>query len=189
MVVGTSGSGKTTFASALARRLGTVHIELDALHWGPSWTPVEHAVLRTRVAAAVAGGAWVIDGNYGSVRDLIWSRADALVWLDYPLPLTVWRLVRRTLGRIRRQEELWGTGNREAFGKVFFGRDSLLVWALTSHGRHRREYPALLAGPHAHLQVHRFRSPRAADAWLRTLSPAPGVPTAPHPAAPGGRPQ
>lgn len=165
--MGTSGSGKTTFAKALARRLGSVAIELDALHWGADWTPVPREVLRARVAATVAGEAWVVDGNYGSVRDITWSRADTLVWLDYPLALAVFRMLRRTLGRLRRQEELWGTGNREELGNVLFGRHSLLVWALTSHGRHRREYPQLLAGEYAHLRVHRFRSPRAAEAWLR----------------------
>ncbi len=38
-VVGTTGSGKTTLARQLARRLGISHLELDALHWDANWTP------------------------------------------------------------------------------------------------------------------------------------------------------
>ena len=171
VVVGTSGAGKTTFAEALAGRLAVPHVELDALHWGPRWTPAPREVLRARVAEAVAAPTWVLDGNYGAVRDLTWRRADTLVWLDYPLPLIMARLVRRTLGRMHRREELWGTGNREEWGNAVFARDSLFRWALSSHGRHRREFPGLLTGEYAHLSSHRFRSPAAAGAWLAAVAP------------------
>src|SRR5437879_13025455 len=79
-VVGSTGSGKTTFARDLARRLGVPHVELDALNWGPSWTMVPVDVFKERVARAVEGDAWVIDGNYGGrgARDLVWPRADSL---------------------------------------------------------------------------------------------------------------
>src|SRR4051794_37995613 len=99
VVVGTSGSGKTTLAATLARRLCVPHVELDALHWGPHWTAVDPADFRARVAAAVAGPAWVCDGNYSPVRDLVWARADTLVWLDYPMGLVFRRVLFRTLRR------------------------------------------------------------------------------------------
>jgi adenylate kinase family enzyme len=89
-VVGTSGSGKTTFAIELARRLDVPHIEIDEMFWGPGWTPTSRDALRERLAAALDGPAWVVDGNYGSVRDVVWSRADTVVWLDYPLRLVLW---------------------------------------------------------------------------------------------------
>ena len=175
VVVGASGSGKTTFAAALAARLGVPHVELDALHWGPRWTPAPPETLRARAAAATAAPAWVVDGNYGALRDLTWGRADALVWLDYPLPVVVARLVRRTLTRMWRREELWGTGNREEWGNVFFARNSLLRWAVGQHRRQRRRYPALLAGEFARLPKHRFRSPAAAARWLQAIAPAPAL--------------
>jgi adenylate kinase family enzyme len=172
VVFGTAGSGKTTFAGALAARLGVPHVELDALHWGPRWTPVAAETLRARVVAATESGGWVVDGNYASLRDLTWERADTLVWLDPPLPLVVARLVRRTLTRMWRREELWGTGNREEWGNAFFARDSLLRWAVGQHRHQRRTFPGLLAGEYARLRCHRFRSPGAAAAWLRTVAPA-----------------
>lgn len=172
VVVGVTGSGKTTLAQAVARRLGLPHIELDALFWGPNWTPSPREAFRARAAESLAGPAWVTDGNYSSLRDLIWPRAQALIWLDFSLPVVMWRLARRTAQRVARGTVLWN-GNRERLAHQL-NRESLFLWALKTHPRHRRDYPALLALPeHAHLQVARLRSPRAAEVWLRQLPASP----------------
>ena len=172
-VVGTTGSGKTHLARQIAVRLGVPHVELDALHWEPNWTMAETARFRDRVACAVAEGAWVVDGNYSKVRDIVWPRAEVLVWLDYPLSVSLWRLTRRTLTRIVTGEELWGT-NRESVRNTFLSRDSLILWAIRTHGRHRREFAELPRRPeYAHLAVVRLRSPSETRMWLEGL-PASG---------------
>ncbi len=169
IVVGNSGAGKSTFASRLAARLGASHVELDALHWEPNWTEAPWDVFRERLAAAIDCEGWVVDGNYSRVRDLTWARADTLVWLDYPLPLVLLRLTRRTIRRVFRREELWN-GNRENLRTWIFSRDSLYVWVLTTHRRRKRETLAGLADfAYVHLRAVRFRSPRAAEAWLASL--------------------
>src|SRR5213594_2068303 len=99
-VVGTTGAGKTTLARQLAQRLGLRHVELDALYWEPNWTSATTGVFRERTAQALSGDSWVVDGNYGRVRDIIWSRADTIIWLDYSLPVIFWRLVWRTFWRV-----------------------------------------------------------------------------------------
>jgi adenylate kinase family enzyme len=83
-VVGATGAGKSTLAERLARGLDVPLVGLDALLWGEAWTPAAAADFRARVAAAAAGPAWVMAGNDGAVRDLLWPRADTIVWLDYP---------------------------------------------------------------------------------------------------------
>lgn len=172
VVVGGSGSGKTTLARELSRRLDAPHIELDALHWGPDWTPNED--FQDRVAEALAGEAWVIDGGYSAVRDLIWSRATALVWLDYPLPTILFRQVRRTFRRIRTREEMWN-GNRETL-RVHLCRDGILWWSLTTHRKRRLKYAALLRQPEfAHLNVFRHPSPSATREWLDRVTTAPDL--------------
>ena len=171
VVVGTTGSGKTTVARRLAQLLGVAHVELDALNWQPGWVDLnvhDSPEFRRRVEAAVlASEAWVVDGNYRRARDVVWPRAMAVVWLDYPLWLIMWRLFRRTVRRAWTREELWN-GNREKLRTHFLSRDSLFLWALQSHSRTRREYPVLLTQPeHAHLWVFRHRSPRETEHWLR----------------------
>ncbi len=166
VVVGSTAAGKTTMANALAQRFGLRHVELDALHWEANWTPAATDVLRERVAAALSADGWVVDGNYSAVRDLVWPRADTLVWLDYPLPLILMRLTRRTFVRVASRLELWN-GNRERFYTQFFTRDSLYLWVLQTYRRRRREFAHLVADPaNAHLAVVHLRSPRAAAAWL-----------------------
>ncbi len=168
VVASSPGAGKTTLAREVAARIGAPHIELDALFWGPRWTPVSAGEYHRRVTDAVARERWVLDGNYHSVRDLIWPRADTVVWLDYPLRIAYPRLVRRTLERLRAGEELWpGTGNRESFRLLFLSWDSILWWALRTYRGRRKRFEADLAEPHhAHLLVIRLRSPRRAEEWL-----------------------
>jgi len=162
-VTGASCNGKSTLARALAERLGVPYTELDALHHGPNWTEASAGELRERVEAVMgASDGWVIDGGYrGKLGDLVWERADAVVWLDLPLPLILGRLVRRTHGRIRRGEELWN-GNRESWRNMFWGWDKLFPWTVRAHFRHRREYPALME----RFNVVRLRSAREVQALL-----------------------
>jgi adenylate kinase family enzyme len=171
VVVGSTGAGKTTMAAALSERLDIAHVELDALHWETGWTAASTPEFRARVSLALAGDAWVVDGNYQSVRDLVWPRAEAMVWLDYDLPVILWRLTRRTAHRLRTDHELWN-GNREQL-RMVLSRESLFLWALKTHGKRRKEYPAFLQEPeHHHLQLVRLPSPRAAEQWLSTVSSA-----------------
>ncbi len=121
IVVGTTGSGKSTLGEALARRLSADFVELDALYWGADWQPAETELFRARITAATQGERWVLAGNYSKSRPLTWTRTDTLIWLDYPFPLVFGRLLRRTVRRIVTQEDLWGN-NRETWRKSFFDR-------------------------------------------------------------------
>ena len=122
--------------------------------------------MRARVTSAIAGETWVVDGNYAVVRDLVWARADTVVWLDLPLRTVLRRYATRTVRRITMGEELW-SGNRERL-RFLLGRDSLLWWILSTYRRRRREYPERLAA-HPEITAVRLRSPREARAWLETL--------------------
>ena len=170
IIIGTSGSGKSVLGAAAAKRLGVPFLELDAYFWLPGWVQVTSEVFRQKVGEAVAAEAWVAGGNYSVARDLIWGRADTLVWLDYPLRLTLWRLLRRTVTRIVTQEDLWQTGNRETWVKQFMSRESLFLWAVNSHERQAQQFPELLKqAEYAHLKVHRFYKPSEAENWLGSL--------------------
>lgn len=181
VIVGTSGSGKSTLGAQIAARLKIKFVELDALHWQKNWQEAPTPLFRERVSEALLDAQWVVGGNYSKARDLIWSQADTLIWLDYSVLLCLWRLLRRTLKRIITQEDLWGTGNRETWRAQFFSRHSLFIWVFKSHWRHQREYHRLLAQPeYMHLDVHHFTRSQQAEIWLQTL-PHPTANQEPHP--------
>jgi adenylate kinase family enzyme len=171
VVVGATGCGKSTLAERLARRLGLGFIELDGLFWKPGWVESSKAEFRARVDAATRAPGWVLAGNYGMCRDIVWPRAEAVIWLDYPFLLILGRLLRRTWQRWRRQELLWGT-NIEPLGVHLrmWSKDSLVNSLFRTYWLRKRTYPLLLAQPeHAHLRVYRFSHPRQTEAWFRAL--------------------
>jgi adenylate kinase family enzyme len=169
-VVGSSGSGKTTFGAQLAARLGIPHIELDAIWWGANWTHLDAETFARRVDTATAADAWVCDGNFSAVRPIVLERADTVVWLDLPLRTCLARILRRTARRIRSGEQLWA-GNRESWREVFVGRKALFWWLVTQHRRKRRDYEARFeAVDPGRLRVLRFRTSVDADRWLSSLS-------------------
>jgi len=171
-VVGSAGAGKTTLAQRLAQRLALPHVELDAIFWGPNWTPVPRDLFREKVGRALDGPAWATDGNYSAARDIVWGRADTLVWLDYALPLVMWRVTRRTMRRALTGQVLW-SGNQERLRTALLSSDSLILYALRTHHRRRRDYARLARQPeYAHLHVVRLHSPSEAQRWLRSLSQA-----------------
>lgn len=167
-VIGTTGSGKSTLAENIAHRLHIPHVELDALFWQPDWKESPWDVMRPRVEAFTRGPAWVTDGNYGFCRDIVWSRLQAVVWLDYSLPLILWRLWWRTWRRVLQREYLWGT-NYERLWSQFFSRESIFWWAIQTFNRRRKIYNDLFtSNEYAHLKMYHFNSPRETEAWLRS---------------------
>jgi adenylate kinase family enzyme len=171
VVVGTTSSGKSTLAKRLADKLGYDFIELDALHWEPNWQEAPLEVFRQRVETATQAPAWIVAGNYSSVRDIVWSRAEAVIWLDYPFWIVFWRLTRRIFRRWWYQEELWN-GNREKLWWHFklWSDESLFKWLFKTYWRRKREIPALLSAPeHHHLQLIHLKHPNETEAWLKGL--------------------
>ena len=166
IVVGTTGAGKSTLAAALSARLGVPHIEFDAYRHGPNWAETPDDVFRAQIADAISADRWIADGNYSLARDIVWPRATAIVWLDYPFPVVFWRLWRRTWSRGIHRTELWN-GNREDLWRHFLTGDSLFLWQIKTHWRRRRQLTEALAQPeYAHLRVLRFRHPKEANEWL-----------------------
>lgn len=169
-VIGTSCSGKTTFATHLASILRVKHIELDTLYWLPNWVPRSTDDFRSLTTEAVSAERWVADGNYGSVRDIVWSRATALIWLNYSFPVVVSRALRRTTRRVIDKQALF-SGNRETFRKAFLSRDSILWWVVQTHRRLRKEYPIVFQEPqHQHLHVFVLNTPRETAQLLHHIA-------------------
>ena len=169
VVVGASCSGKTTLAKAISQRLGVPHFEIDATVWGPNWSLPSDEQLLAHVKSRIASDAWVIDGVFPEHRDLVWARADTLIWLNYPMTLVFTRALRRTLKRCITREPL-GNHNVETWRRTFFSSNSQLLWVIHSWRKRRRDYPKILRRPEfRHLRVFQFTNPRRSDAWVATL--------------------
>jgi adenylate kinase family enzyme len=167
-VVGCSGSCKTTLARALARELDSPYVELDSIFHQPGWTELSDGEFQARVNEATTSDTWVVDGNYSLVRDIVWDKADTVVWFDLPYATVLARTVRRTVRRVVTREELWN-GNKEPYSNLWSWnpKTSIIAWTATRHGKYRRRYLAAEADPRwARLRFVRLRSQREADAFL-----------------------
>jgi hypothetical protein len=130
-LTGASGNGKTTLASELARLLAVPFVDLEGASRG-------------QAAELLAGDAWVVDATHERVLgDLVLSRAEKLVWLDLPLPLVLWRALRRD------------------------GRVALATFR--AHISNRRSVPAR-AARHPHLRLVRLRTGRQVREFLGKLT-------------------
>ncbi len=154
--------------------MGSPHVELDSIYHQPGWTPLGDEEFRSRVAAATEGPRWVVDGNYSAVRDLVWGRADTVVWFDLAYVTALWRTIRRTVRRTLTREELWN-GNREPLSNLwsFKPETSIIAWTATRHGVYRRRYRAAERDPRwARLRFVRLRSQGEVDGFLTGVTAA-----------------
>ena len=179
VVVGTSGAGKTTLARRIAALLELRYIELDAINWQSGWrdlTRHDPEEFVRRVSEAIEAEAWVVDGNYGPVRERVWQCATHLVWLDYERPVIMARVIPRSLIRAILRTELWA-GNRERWRHML--RPSHPIrWAWSTWDRRRRETAELLAQREcAHLVVLRLRRPREVESAVNRLIEAASIQT------------
>jgi adenylate kinase family enzyme len=158
-------------AEKLASRLGVDHVELDRLFHLPGWTELPPDEFRRQVADLIGTDGWVVDGNYLAVRDLVWARADTVVWLDPPRAVVMGRVISRSLARVLLRRELWN-GNRERW-RFLFSMDpakSIIVWAWTQHRAYRNRYSTAMSDPAlVHLTFLRLRSGSEAERWLASV--------------------
>ena len=153
---------------ALARALDAPNIELDAIFHQPGWTPLDDETFKARVAEVTGRARWVVDGNYSAVRDIVWERADTVVWFDLPYVTVMARTIRRTVRRTVTRQQLWN-GNKEPWSNLFsFNPEkSIIAWAATRHRVYRQRYGAAEQDARWDgLRFVRLRSQREADAFL-----------------------
>ena len=170
VVVGTSCSGKTTFARDLAGRLNAAHIELDALFWLPNWVERDPTNFLALVKDEARDGAWVADGNYETSRDFLWSRATIVIWLDYPFPLVFWRALKRTFFGTLFGRKVCGD-NYEDLRRTF-SRHSILLWVISTYHLRRRDYIPLFTNEgYPNAAKIRLKSPAEAARFLERVRP------------------
>ena len=165
-VAGVAGSGKSTLARRIGELLDLPYTEMDSLHHGPGWT--KRPEFEADVDAVVGADRWVCEWQYDYARPLLTQHADLMVWVDLPFPLTLSRVVRRTLRRRLRREELWN-GNQEGPLWRFFTDDEHIVrWAISTRNLYDGRLP-VVAAERPDLPIVRLRSRRDVDRWVHDV--------------------
>lgn len=133
VVIGSGGSGKSTFAHELGERTGIEVIHLDREYWRPNWekTPVDE--WEPKVAAMLERDSWIMDGNFGGTREMRLRAADTIIFLDLPRRVCLWRILKRTLKYYGRSRPDMTEGCNERFDLEFV----LWVWNYPKATRNR----------------------------------------------------
>lgn len=170
-VIGTTGSGKSTFSKTLAESLGYPYIQMDQLYWKRHWQEPETEEFIQKLEAAITDVRWVLDGNYNRTNELKWQKADTIIWLDYSYSRTLFQLLRRTIQRTLEGKELWpDTENYETLRRSFLSRKSIIFWFFKFYKRNRERYSHLMESPeYKHIRRIRITSPRQAYQFLSDL--------------------
>ena len=134
MVVGVSaGVGKSTFARELGEKLDLPVYHLDSYHWKPGWIEADKNEFRKAIEKLVNEDAWIIEGNYSSTIDLRLAEADTLIYLELPLRVCLYRVLKRWLTNLGRTRPDMGEGCPERMEWEF------LKFIITTYSRRKTE--------------------------------------------------
>ncbi len=133
IVIGSGGSGKSTFARQLGKILELEVIHLDALYWKPGWIKPSEQEWRQTVERAVVRDSWVIDGNYSGTLDLRVEACDMIVFLDVARLTCLWRVLKRSLQYRNKSRPDMAEGCPEKIDWAFIG----WVWGYPTRTRPR----------------------------------------------------
>lgn len=169
VILGCAGGGKSTLARRLGRHLGLPVVHLDRLFWRPGWTWPDITCFRARVAEAIAGEAWISDGNYVLTSfDLTVQRADTIIILERPRWLCLFRVLRRSLSRRQRPDLPQGCREKLDWQLLSY------VWRYRKLGGPRMEAGLLVHAAQA--QVIRLRSEGEINDFLASRAQPPSSP-------------
>lgn len=163
LVIGSGGSGKTTFARRLAERTGLPLIHLDSLYWRPGWDPTPDERWRNNVAELVREDAWIMDGNYGGSLDIRLEACDTVIFLDIPRITCLWRVLRRQWQHIGQVRPELPAGCPERLSWEF------IKWIWTYPARRRGSIVQRLQRLQGHKRVVMLRTRSEIDQFLNVV--------------------
>lgn len=161
LVIGPCGAGKSTLAVELAQNLVLPVYHMDQLNWQTGWVESSKDEIRRKLTEIVAADRWLIDGNYGGTLAERLERADTVIYLDYPIRLCLWRVIRRIWTYRGRTRPDMTEGCPERFDLEF------LIYLICWNSGPKPRTEALLKG-HEH-KIIRLCSPEDLRRWRAEL--------------------
>lgn len=162
-IIGSTASGKSTLANKLSQLYELPHIELDQMLFENQSRKTDEE-FRTAVKEVVERPKWICDGVFYNLADIIWPKADIVIWLDVPLKTTYKQVLSRSLGRIIRRQSKPG-GQRQTL-KTAFGRNGIVTRTPHIHRKVTTNYEKLVPQYVPANKVVRLKSRKEVSDWL-----------------------
>ncbi|WP_416825450.1 topology modulation protein [Ectobacillus polymachus] len=120
MVIGVSaGVGKSTFARKLGEALHIRVYHLDALYWKPGWVEASTVEFSTAQQEIVNQLQWIMEGNYSKTFEIRVEHADTIIYLELPLYICLYRVIKRWITNIGKTRPDMGEGCKEKIDRDF----------------------------------------------------------------------
>ncbi len=162
LIIGNAGSGKSTFAKQLSKKLGLPLIHLDKLYWCGNWEHLSRDEFDTVLQAELEKPEWIIDGNFNRTIPHRLQYCDTVFFFDLPTVTCLSGITKRILSNYGRSRDDMGGNCIEHFDSQ---KLSLYRNVMTFNRQHRKAYYSLLSkAPHVRVIV--FHSRRKAGEFL-----------------------
>jgi adenylate kinase family enzyme len=152
LVIGSGGSGKSTFANELAAVTGIEVIHLDREYWRPNWEKTPSEEWEARVSAMLKAESWIIDGNFGGTRETRIRAADTVIFLDLSRYICLYRILKRTIKFHGQSRPDMAAGCDERFDLEFL----IWIWNYPKRSR-KRVLDELKKRPEKDIRIFRTR--------------------------------
>jgi adenylate kinase family enzyme len=167
LVIGCSGSGKSTFSQTLSRKRSIPYVSMDRdVFWLPGWQMRPRAEAIERVRASIAEPRWIMDGTSPGSLPLRLPRADLVIWMRPPRFVSLAGVILRWIRFRGKTRPEMAVGCLEKIDREFLR----YIW--TFEKKQVPEIDEMLAIHGRHLPVHLVKSYRHADWLLERLAPA-----------------
>lgn len=161
MVIGCSGSGKSTFALELGRITGIEVTQLDRLNWRAGWKEVSRNEFDRQLDEVLKKDSWIIDGNYSRTMEKRLEKAQVVFRFRLSTAACLYgyfsRLIKGKLGKKRID---MAEGCSERFDLDF-------VRFIAGFENDNAERTEKLLEKYPHVKVIRFNSRRQAEKFLK----------------------
>lgn len=159
VILGQSGTGKSTLARRLANHLDIPYLHIDTIFWQPGWVPLDKELLREKIKEFISKDKWVIDGNYSSSIEDRLELCDTVIFLNYNRFVGLYGALSRYFKYRGKVRESIGEGCQE---KIDF---EFVKWILWDFPRNKEE--KLLSKLPKNKDIYIFNNRKQLNKWLR----------------------
>jgi len=165
LIIGNAGSGKTTFAKALAEKTQLPLIHLDKLFWCGEWEHLSRDEFDTILQEELDKDEWIIDGNFGRTIPHRFKYCDTVFYFDLPTITCLWGSTVRVVKNYGKSRDDMGGNCPE-----YFDRQKVSLYkAIFSFNRTNRKKYRKLLGEQKNKNVVIFKSRKQAYSYLNSL--------------------